>query len=145
MLKELGIAIVGGSIAALGGYLLLVTENKTDIKHIEKQLAEIKAIAKENGQSLISTKLFVAQAHPDRDSSSLVSLEKLSFFENADVIKLAETIAQYDEDSETIEKLRLKLVNSDDIAHLKQKYNLEVADINTYVDIAKSPAFSHSG
>ena len=89
MIKELVVAVVGGGVVALAGYLLVITKNQVNISHIQSDIMEIKEFSKKNSKSLVATKLFIAQAHPDRDASSLASLMKLQKLDDSEVEVLA--------------------------------------------------------
>ncbi len=140
MIKEIVIAVVGGGVVALGSYLLGVKENQNNIGHIKQELVEIKEIGKRNQDSLVATKLFIAQAHPDRDTSRLASIIKLQKFNKEEVEVLAQSLPEVKLKSGlTIEIVKLPK----SLLGLVKKHKLEGNDFENFAAIANLPPREH--
>ena len=136
MIKESIIAVIGGGTVAFAGYLLVVNENQVNIANIQRELIEIKTIGKENGKSLVATKLFIAQAHPGRDTSTLASLVKLKQLEDSEIQVLAGSLANVKvgpEPNNEILKLPVEL------KAIVKKYQLNGDDFAAYTAVANLP------
>lgn len=140
MVKEIIIAVVGASAVALAGYLLGVKENQVNIANIKKDLVEIKEIGEKNGNSLIATKLFIAQAHPNRDASKLASLNKLQKFDSSEVEVLAGALSAVKLGPGSTKEIVKLPVNLEAIT---RKYHLSGNDFANFTAVANLPAKDH--
>jgi len=141
MIKEITIVVITSSILAVAAYVLVVKENKINIIHIKKELKEMKDIAKKNEDSLVATKLFIAQAHPDRDASNLASLIKLQKFNRAEIVALAQSLPDVKlgpGPNKEIVKLPVSL------KELVKKYQLTGNDFANFTAVANTEAFVHN-
>ena len=136
MIKEILVGTISGGVLAIAGYILVVKENQVNIEHIKKDLQEIKEIGRKNDTSITATNLFVAQAHPDRDASTLVTTVKLKEFNNEEIYILADTISD----------VKLGSGNNNDIINapaafnaLVEKYNLTGDDVVNLHSVANMP------
>lgn len=136
MLRELVIAVVGGSVVALSAYLLGVKENQINIDHLKRELADIKAIGEKNSDSLVATKLFIAQAHPDRDISKIASVKKLQQLDRAEIVKLAEALPEIK--FEPGPGYRIAVLPKD-LAELARKHEFSGKDFASYTELANLP------
>lgn len=140
MVKEIIVAVVGGSVVALAGYLLGVKENQVNITHIKQELQDIKEIGKNNQDSLVATKLFVAQAHPNRDASTLASIVKLQKLNKNEVEILARSLSDVKIGPGPNNELVKIPVNLKDLA---EKYNLNGNDFASFTAVANMPKIDH--
>ena len=136
MVKELVVAVLGGGVVALAGYLLGVKENQVNIDNLKSELAEIKAIGQKNQDSLVATKLFIAQAHPERDAGNLASVMKLKQLDKIEVFTLAESLPEIKFQSGPGHKLA-KL--PEELEALAKKHDFKGKDFASYAEIADLP------
>ena len=134
--KALIIAAVSGLIVALGSYLLVVKENKVRIEGLQSTLEDLRDSSIKIQDSLTATKLFIVQAHPDRNASSLAAVMKLKNLNKAELATLAEGLRN------------IKIVGpnkevhqaSAEIQELMKKHNLTGKDFITYYRVAELPS-----
>lgn len=131
------ISIVSGLVVAAGGYLLVVKENQVRIEGMQSTLEKLQESSENMRNSLNVTKLFVAQAHPDRNFSrvSLLKLQNLSKDEIATLAAGLEDVKIAGPDKEVRQAPA-------EIRELMKKHNLTGEDILAYHEVAASPVDS---
>jgi hypothetical protein len=128
------IAIIGGGIVALAGYLLIVKENQMEIASLKSTISDLKMIATDTQKSLNATRLFIAQAHPDRDLAQRGSVEKLRGLSTKEIEELADSLPQVQlTNTKEVESVPVSIQN------LMEKYNWTEGDVGTYYEIAELP------
>ncbi len=153
IVKGLLIVVGGAIIVAVPGYLFVVKENQVRIESLQKSVDEIKLAQnpllpvpgtlkeiRENTEklqdSLNATKLFVAQAHPDRDTSSLAAIMKLQGFKPSDFTTLAKGLRNV-----TIVQSTGQVIDAaPEFMKLMRKYGITAKDISKYrMAVADTP------
>jgi len=133
MVKEIVISVVSAGIALGGNYVLIAKENQVNISNIQRDISEIKTVGKETSDSLVATKLFVAQAHPNRDTSSLSSIEKLQKLDDEEVKILAGHLGEIEFSPGSNSEVKILPVG---LQNMAAKYQLTGEDFGYFTSLA---------
>lgn len=130
--KGVSTAIIGAGVVGIVGYLLIVKENQIKIDALTKTVDELRMSEGETQKSLNSTRLFVAQAHPDRILGQTSSLKKLQALDSQEIELLAEGLPEL-KVSGSNEVLRVPL----SLKSLVTKYNFSDQDLAAFRAVAQ--------
>lgn len=139
--KAIIIAVVSGLIVAAAGYLLIVKENQMSIRAVEKEISQLREMGIKTQDSLNATKLFVAQAHPDRDASTLASIMKLKKLDINEITGLASSLRKVEVGPAPENEIKQAPA---DVRALIEKYELTGKDLKVYGKIAELPMRKHA-
>ena len=130
--KGVSSAVIAAGIIGIAGYLLIVKENQTKIEALTKSIDGLKESADETQKSLNTTRLFVAQAHPNRKLSQADSLKKLQALNMNEMVLLAEGLPELEVSGENT----VKIVPAS-IRGLAAKYDFSEKDLVVFHAVAQ--------
>lgn len=131
------IALVSGFLVAVPGYLFVVKKNQVDIVNLQREVDRLKDSGREYDKSLVATKLFIAQAHPDRDISNFASLQKLQDLNAAEIRVLAGELQKAQLTSGPQGEI---VSTSNKLQQLIQRFQFNDDDLETYQAVAEMPS-----
>ena len=141
--REIMVAVIAAVIVAGGAYLLIVKENQIYIVTLQAELTEVKSELVQLRQadeaaktSLSATRLFVAQAHPDRDPLYMFSALKLKDLDSNEIDILAASLPEVELGPGPSKEI---LNAPEPLKQLIEKYDFSGDDLATYYEVADLP------
>jgi len=130
--KGISTAVIGAGVVGVIGYLLIVKENQIRIETLIKSVDSLSLSADETQKSLSVTRLFVAQAHPNRTLSQAPSLMKLQALDAQEIEQLAKGLSELEMPvNNKFEFVPPQLKN------LSAKYSFTSQDLTTFQAVAQ--------
>lgn len=134
--REVIIAVTTAVIVGIGGYALTIHRATIDIEYIQATLAELKDSVDEIDDNLNSTRLIVAQAHPNQYPAYVTELRKIENLSTDELSALANDLEagelQFDANNELVEA-------PESLTIIADKYDLNQRDLAAYSQIIEAP------
>jgi hypothetical protein len=136
--KGVSTAVIGAGVIGLASYLLIIKENQIEIRALRDSIQKLELSDTKTQASLNTTRLFVAQAHPNRTLSLAPSLKKLGELDRMEIELLAGALTYVEIVDGVDGGERVKDIPPS-LKVLFEKYNLTTKDLVAFHAVGTSP------
>ncbi len=103
------------------------------IAQLKQLLQEVRAEAKSQQSALVSTKLFIAQAHPDRSMGGLVSsYRKLRALNDEEITALASSVSFLDVSNDRVLLSDMAKESNPELINILKEHEIDENDLKNY-------------